>query len=74
MPATGPGAARQMVTTTGALAFVSRVSIEGTTEVREIPMRGLSVARTLALATRQAVPLWAAAGAFARDPRQVVRA
>jgi len=54
----------RMVATTGHLAFVSRVSLSAEPSLRAIPVRGLTISRTLGLATRQRIPLSAPASAF----------
>jgi len=54
----------RMVATTGQLAFVSRVSLPAEPSLQAIPVRGLSISRTLGLATRHRIPLSAPAGAF----------
>jgi DNA-binding transcriptional LysR family regulator len=54
----------KMVSTTGGLAFVSGVSVPTEPGLRAIPVRGLTIVRTLALATRRDVPLSAPAAAF----------
>jgi DNA-binding transcriptional LysR family regulator len=55
----------KMVATTGVLAFVSSVSLESEADLRAVPVRGLSISRTLGLATRRGVPLSTPAAAFA---------
>jgi DNA-binding transcriptional LysR family regulator len=55
----------RMVTTTGSLAFVSRVSLPAEPDVRPVAVRGLSISRMLGMATRHGFPLSAPAGAFA---------
>ncbi len=54
----------RMVATTGHLAFVSRVSLAAEPSLQAISVRGLTISRTLALATRHRIPLSAPAGAF----------
>jgi DNA-binding transcriptional LysR family regulator len=54
----------KMVATTGSLAFVSRLSLGGELGVTPVPVRGLSISRTLGLASRHGSPLPAAAEAF----------
>jgi DNA-binding transcriptional LysR family regulator len=54
----------KMVVTTGSLAFVSRLSLGAEPEITPIPIRGLSISRTLGLASRHGAPLPAAAAAF----------
>jgi DNA-binding transcriptional LysR family regulator len=55
----------KMVVTTGALAFVSRVSLDSEPGLVEVPVRGLSISRTLGLVTRRGVRLAVPAAAFA---------
>ena len=55
----------RMVATTGNLAFVSQVSLEGQNEIRELPVRGLSIERKLAIIARQGDSLSPSASAFA---------
>ena len=55
----------KMVVTTGSLAFVSSASLEAEPHLRIIAVRGLSISRTLGLATRRGIPLSAAAEGFA---------
>jgi len=55
----------KMVATTGSLAFVSRVSLSAEPNLRAVPVRGLTISRTMGLATRHATPLSAPAEAFA---------
>ena len=55
----------RMVTTTGNLAFVSQVSLEGQNELREIPVHGLSIQRQLAVITKRDSSLSPSATAFA---------
>ena len=54
----------QMVAATGDLAFVSGLSLRKESELRAVTVRGLPITRTLALATRQGIPLPPAASAF----------
>jgi DNA-binding transcriptional LysR family regulator len=54
----------RMVATTHSRAFVSRLSLETESAVRAIPVRGLSISRTLGLAVRAGFPLSAPAEAF----------
>ena len=54
----------RMVSVTGSLAFVSRVSVATEPGLRVLEPRGLSIARTLALATRRDMPLSAPTEAF----------
>jgi DNA-binding transcriptional LysR family regulator len=61
----------RMVATAGHLAFVSRVSLAGETDIRPVHVRGLEVSRRLGLATRVGFPLSAPAEAFATSLRQV---
>jgi len=67
----------KMVATTGSLAFVSRVSVSTEPELRAVAVRGLSISRTMGLATRHGIPLSAPAGTFAEllarpGPRPIV--
>jgi DNA-binding transcriptional LysR family regulator len=55
----------RMVATTGHLAFVSRVSLAAEPEVRAVPVEGLTISRTLGLATRHGIPLSAPNEVFA---------
>jgi DNA-binding transcriptional LysR family regulator len=55
----------RMVATTGCLAFVSRVSLATERDLRTIDVRGVTVSRSIGLATRQNIPLSTAAAAFA---------
>jgi DNA-binding transcriptional LysR family regulator len=55
----------RMVTTTGNLAFVSQLGLQGQELVREIEVAGLSVTRRLGLAWRKGFELSPAAGRFA---------
>jgi DNA-binding transcriptional LysR family regulator len=55
----------RMVATTGSLAFVSRVSLTGESDLRAVAVRGLTISRTLGLATRRGIPLSAPAERFA---------
>jgi DNA-binding transcriptional LysR family regulator len=63
----------RMVATTDFLAFVSRVALASEPGVQEVPVRGMSVARKLGLATREGFPLSVAAGAFAARLFEVAR-
>jgi DNA-binding transcriptional LysR family regulator len=54
----------RMVSVTGNLAFVSRVSVPTEPGLRAVEVKDLSIARTLALAARPDVPLSAPAQAF----------
>lgn len=54
----------RMVAATGDLAFVSGLSLRNETELRTVPVRGLSITRSLGLATRRGIPLPPAAQAF----------
>jgi DNA-binding transcriptional LysR family regulator len=54
----------RMVSTTGQLAFVSRIALAGQQEVVELPIRSLRVRRRLAVVSRQQVQLSPAAAAF----------
>ena len=60
----------RMVTTTGYLAFVSRLSLATAPELVTIDVRGVSISRTIGLVTRQSVPLSPASAAFATLLRQ----
>lgn len=55
----------RMVSTTGNLAFVSQISLQGQNEIKSIAIQGLSIQRQLALICRQGVPLAPAARSFA---------
>src|SRR4029450_1566384 len=55
----------RMVATTGSLAFVSRVSLATERDLRTIDVRGVTISRTIGLATRQNIPLSTAAATFA---------
>lgn len=57
----------QMVSATGDLAFVSALSLRHETELRTVEVQGLSITRSLALATRRGNPLAPAAEAFVRS-------
>jgi DNA-binding transcriptional LysR family regulator len=59
----------QMVSATGDLAFVSGLSLRTETALRTVRVRGLSITRSLALATRPGIPLPPAAQAFAQSLR-----
>jgi len=63
----------RMVSVTGSLAFVSRVSVATEPGLRILAVRGLSISRTLALATRPGVPLSPPAAAFRSDLQTAVR-
>lgn len=54
----------RMVAVTDNLAFVSRVSVATQPGIRVLEISGLSIVRSLALATRKAIPLSAPADAF----------
>ncbi len=54
----------RMVATTGYLAFVSRASLAGQSEIREIPVAGLTIERELGIVSRTDIPLSPAAAAF----------
>jgi DNA-binding transcriptional LysR family regulator len=54
----------RMVAVTDNLAFVSRVSVATQPGIRVLEVRGLSIARSLALATRRGIPLSEPADAF----------
>lgn len=56
----------RMVATTGSLAFVSRLGLEGQDLVREVPVTGLDITRRLGLARRKAAGLSPAADSFAQ--------
>jgi len=55
----------RMVATTSSVAFVSGLSLAAEPGVHVIPVRGLSISRTLGLAVRDGFPLSAPAGVFA---------
>jgi DNA-binding transcriptional LysR family regulator len=55
----------KMVATTGSLAFVSRLSLAAEPDLRAVRVRGLTISRTMGLATRHPMPLSAPAEAFA---------
>jgi DNA-binding transcriptional LysR family regulator len=57
----------RMVSTTGNLAFVSRLGVQLQNDIREIPVSGFSVQRQLALISRRGVAVSQAAKAFATD-------
>ncbi len=57
----------RMVSVTGNLAFVSQVSVATEPGLCVLEVRGLSIARTLALATRREMPLSAPTEAFKED-------
>lgn len=59
----------QMVSATGDLAFVSGLSLHTGPELRTVPVRGLSITRSLALATRKGFPLPPAAAEFVQSLR-----
>lgn len=54
----------RMVETTGRLAFVSRLGVEGARGVRPVALTGLSIARKLAIVQQRGRPLSPAATAF----------
>ena len=54
----------RMVTTTGNLAFVSRLSVEADPDVLVVPVRGLNIRRKLAVVARRDTTLSPAATAF----------
>ena len=56
----------RMVSVTGNLAFVSRVSVPTEPGLRTVEVKGLSIVRELALAARKDIPLSAPAEAFRR--------
>ncbi len=60
----------RMVATTGYLAFVSAVSLASEPGLSRVPVRGLTVSRTLGLATRRGIPLSPAASEFASMLRE----
>ncbi len=55
----------RMVSTTGYLAFVSRLSLVDHPELVAVPVAGIAIARTIALARREHRPLPPASAAFA---------
>jgi DNA-binding transcriptional LysR family regulator len=55
----------RMVATTGNLAFVSQLGLQGQELVREIEVAGLAITRRLGLAWRKGFDLSPAAGRFA---------
>jgi DNA-binding transcriptional LysR family regulator len=61
----------RMVTATGALAFVSRISLTGQSELRAIPVKRLDMSRTIGLARHPVVPLSPAAEAFSARLREL---
>ena len=54
----------RMVATTGNLAFVSQVSLQGQRGVREIPVQNLTIERKLAVIVKQGAPLSLSARTF----------
>jgi len=56
----------RMVSTTGNLAFVSRLGMEQQTDVVAVPVQGLRIERRLAVIARRGITLSPAAGAFAK--------
>lgn len=59
----------QMASATGDLAFVSGLTQRSETGLRTVQVRGLSITRSLALATRRGIPLPPAARAFVQSLR-----
>lgn len=57
----------QMVSATGDLAFVSALSLRDEKELRTVQVKGLSMTRSIALATRQGIALTPAAEAFVQS-------
>ena len=57
----------RMVATTGSLAFVSQLGVQGQRLVQEIDVTGLTINRRLGLATRKSVELLPSAARFAED-------
>ena len=57
----------RMVSTTGNLAFVSRLGVQLQSDIREVQVNGLAVQRQLALISRRGAPVSQAALAFAQD-------
>lgn len=62
----------RMVSSSSSMAFVSRLSLTSEPDLRAVPVRGLSISRTLALVTRTGFPLSAPGAAFALTLREVV--
>jgi DNA-binding transcriptional LysR family regulator len=60
----------RMVATTGNLAFVSRLGVDTLEDVCEIPVRGLSITRELAVIAKRGTSLSPAGQAFATLLRQ----
>ena len=56
----------RMVATTGSLAFVSQLALQGQSLVRQIEVDGLAITRRLGLARRKGYALSSAAESFAR--------
>ncbi len=56
----------RMVSTTGNLAFVSRLGMEQQADVVAVPVQGLRIERRLAVIARRGITLSPAAGAFAK--------
>ena len=61
----------RMVATTGNLAFVSKLGVQGQRLVQEIDVTGLTINRRLGLATRKALDLSPAAARFAEGILQI---
>ena len=59
----------RMVSATGDLAFVSQLSSRNETELRAVQVQGLSITRSLALATRRGIALAPAAEKFVQSLR-----
>ena len=59
-----PGIVR-MVTTTGNLAFVSKMGVQSDPAVKVLRVSGLAIRRQLAVVTRRGTPLSPAAASFA---------
>ncbi len=64
----------QMVVTTGSLAFVSRAGLRTEPGVQAVPVRGLSISRTLGVVRRRGFPLSGPADSFAAVLREVLPA
>jgi DNA-binding transcriptional LysR family regulator len=60
----------RMVATTGSPAFVSQVSVATEPDLQTVTVRGLTISRTLGMATRRGIPLAAPAEAFASQLRR----
>ena len=63
----------RMVSTTGNLAFVSRLGIEQQGDVVEVPVQGLRIERRLAVIARRGTVLSPAAGAFSQRLQSLQR-